>query len=65
MSMASCAILLNFFEEQWIQNHPQYLLGLPRALFATTFLEIAVYVGSNMDGFPTTKFYTRVETDNF
>ena len=33
----------NFLEEQSTQNHPQYLLGLSRALFPTTFLEIAVY----------------------
>ena len=44
MSMASRAILSNFFEEQRTQNHPQYLSGLSRALFPTTFLEIAVYV---------------------
>ena len=42
--MASRAILSNFFEEEWTQNHPQYFSGLPRALFPTTFLEIAVYV---------------------
>ena len=42
--MASRAILSNFFEEQWTQNHPQYLSGLARALFPTTFLEIAVYM---------------------
>ena len=42
--MASRAILSTFFEEQWTQNHPQYLSGLSRALFPTTFLEIAVYV---------------------
>ena len=41
--MASRSILLNFFEEQWTQNHQQYLSGLARALFSTTFLEIAVY----------------------
>ena len=41
--MASRAILSNFFEEQWTQNHPQYLSGLSRALFPTTFLEIAVH----------------------
>ena len=33
----------NFFEEQCIQNHPQYLSALSRALLSTTFLEIAVY----------------------
>ena len=33
----------NFFEEQKTQNHPQCLSGLSRALFPTTFLEIAVY----------------------
>ena len=43
MSMASCAILSNFFEEQWTQNHPQYLSGLSHPLFPTTCLEIAVY----------------------
>ena len=41
--MASRSILSNFFEEQWTQNHQQYLSGLARALFSTTFLEIAVY----------------------
>ena len=41
--MVSPAILSNFFEEQWTQNHPQYLSGLLCALFPTTFLEIAVY----------------------
>ena len=35
--MASRAILSN------TQNRPQYLSGLSRALFPTTFLEIAVY----------------------
>ena len=44
MSTASPAILSNFFEKQWAQNHPQYLSGLSRALFPTTFLEIAVYL---------------------
>ena len=42
-SMASRAILSNFFENQWTQNRPQYLSGLSRALFPTTFLEKAVY----------------------
>ena len=36
----SRAILSNFFEEQWTQNHPHYLSGLLRALFPITFLEI-------------------------
>ena len=40
--MASSAILANFFEEQWTQNHAQYLSALSRAL-PTTSLEIAVY----------------------
>ena len=44
MTMASRAILSNFFEEQLTQNHPQYLSGLSRALFPTTFLEIAVFL---------------------
>ena len=35
-------ILLNFFKEQWTQNHPQCLSGLLRALIPTTFLQIAV-----------------------
>ena len=30
-------------EKQWTQNHPQYLSVLSRALYPTTFLEIAVY----------------------
>ena len=42
-SQTSRAILSNFFEEQCTQNHPKYLSGLSRALFPTTFLEIAVY----------------------
>ena len=40
MSVASRTILSNFFEEQCPQSHPQYLSGLSRALFPTTFLEI-------------------------
>ena len=43
MPMASRAILSNFFEGQWTQNHQQYFSRLSRALFPTTFLEIAVY----------------------
>ena len=43
--MASLAIVWNFFEKQWIKNHPQYLSGLSRALIPTTFLEIAVNSG--------------------
>ena len=46
--MASPAIFSNFFEEQWTQNHPQYLSGLPRALFPTTILETAVCNISSM-----------------
>ena len=41
--MASCAIFWNLFEKQWTENRPQYLSGLSRALFPTTFLELAVY----------------------
>ena len=36
-------ILSNFFEKKRTRNHPQCLSGLLRALFPTTFLEIAVY----------------------
>ena len=43
-SMASSAILSNFFEEHRTQNHPQYLSGLSRALFPSTCLEIAVFI---------------------
>ena len=50
MSMTSPAILSNFFEKQWTQNHPQYLSGLSRALYPTTFPEIVVYV-KNYSGF--------------
>ena len=39
----SQAILSNFFEEQCFLNNPQYLSGLSRALFSTTFLEMAVF----------------------
>ena len=39
MSVASHAILSNFFEEQCPQNHLQYLSGLSGALFLTTFSE--------------------------
>ena len=42
-SIPTRAILSNFFGEQWTENHPRYLSGLSRALFPTTFLEIAVY----------------------
>ena len=42
MSMAFPAILSNFFQKKWTPNHPQYLSGLSRALYATTFLKIAV-----------------------
>ena len=42
-SQITRAILSNFFEERCIQNHPQCLLGLSRALFPTTFLDITVY----------------------
>ena len=40
--MASSAIIPNFFEEQWTQNHPQQLSGLLRERFPTTSLEIAL-----------------------
>ena len=46
MSVASRAIFSNFFEEQNTQNHPQYPSGLSRALFPTTFFEIAVYTAA-------------------
>ena len=42
-SVASRAVLWKFFEKQWTKNHPQSLSGLSRALFPTTFLEIAVF----------------------
>ena len=41
--MVSPVILSSFFEKQCTQNHPQYLWGLSRALYPTTFIEIAVY----------------------
>ena len=37
-----------FLEKQWSQNHPQYLSELSRALFPTTFLEIAEYTLSDL-----------------
>ena len=42
-SMVARAILSNFCEEQITQNLPQCLSGLLRALYPTTFLELAVY----------------------
>ena len=39
-SMASRVMLSNFFDEQWTQNHPQYLSGLSCDLFSTVFFEI-------------------------
>ena len=54
--MASHATLSNFLEElEWTQNHPKYLSGRSRALFPTTFLEIAVYVWKviiNVESYP-------------
>ena len=50
MSVASRAILSNFFEEQCTQNHPQYLSGLLRGLFPATFLEIALCVAIQCAG---------------
>ena len=49
MSTASPAILSNFSEKQWTQNHPQYLSRLLGALYPTTFLEIAVCVSLPAD----------------
>ena len=40
----SCQFFQIFLEEQRTQNHPQCLSGLSRALFPTTFVEIAVYI---------------------
>ena len=42
-SMAFRAILSNFVEEQWTQNHLQYLSGLSQALFPRAVLEKALY----------------------
>ena len=43
-SMPSPAILWNLVEKKWTKNHPQYLSGLSRALFPTTFFETAVCI---------------------
>ena len=40
----SMDFISNFFEKQWTQHHPQDLSGLSRALYPTTFLEVAVYI---------------------
>ena len=48
-SMASRAILSNFFEEQRTQNHPEYLSGLWRALFPTTFLKVTLFKNAARD----------------
>ena len=50
MSVTSPAVLQNFFEKQCTQNHPQYLSGLSRALYPTSFLEIAVYTDAKRRG---------------
>ena len=64
MSVASRAIFSNFFEEQSTQNHPQYLSGLSRALFPTTFLEIAVYEDKSTPFFePTADNSVRARSD--
>ena len=42
-SVASRAMLLNFFEDQRTQNHSRYLSGLSRALFLTIFREKVVF----------------------
>ena len=47
-SMASSAILSNFFEKQCTHSHPQYLSVLSRALYPTTFLETAVYISREL-----------------
>ena len=47
-SMASSAILSNFFEKQCTQNHPQYLSELSRALYPTIFLKTAVYISREL-----------------
>ena len=52
MSMASRTIPWNSFENQWSENHPQYLSGLSHALFPTTFLETAVYNSALLSGQP-------------
>ena len=33
-----------YLKKKWTKNHPQYLSGLPRALFPTTFFETAVCI---------------------
>ena len=47
----SRVILSNFIEELVIQYYPQYLSALSRALFLTTFLEIAVCSGCKENHF--------------
>ena len=48
LRLCSCVILSNFIEELVIQYYPQYLSALLRALFRTTFLEIAVCLCYNL-----------------
>ena len=40
------AVELIFSEEQWTQNHPQYLSRLMREIFPTTFFEIGLCAGT-------------------
>ena len=42
MPVASRAILSNLKNSE-LKNNPQYLSGLSRAIYPTTFLKIAVY----------------------
>ena len=50
MSVASHALLSNFFEEQCSLNHPEYPSGSSRGLFPTTFLEIALCIAIQCAG---------------
>ena len=50
MSVASHALLSNFFEEQCSQNHPEYPSGSSRGLFPTSFLEIALCIAIQCAG---------------
>ena len=61
MSMASRAIFSNFFEEQWTQNHPQYLSGLSVHFFRQPFLK-QLYMKSNYDR---SKTISRKTTKNY
>ena len=57
-------ILSNSLEKKRTQNHPQCLSGLSRAVFLTTFLEIAVFSSSQCPLLPASQHFHQDEGRN-